>query len=235
MESNVISAEGFRAVETWIMQAKAHDADAKQPTPNDGLLLTDIPQGSIRVITEDFGIQIREHGDKSGQTLRSPRLFDPEGLALMRLLLLAGGSLTLNRKNIGNPLRLDYLRFRGEHNATCADWIEDLDFPMESVPVLRIIADTPRGRQTKAARNHLSYRRSELPEDQRLAIEFTDAGMPTKYPKSGRRDATLLALALLETNEDRLQFKLTQADYRRLLANAFELLDRHALLKNSDG
>ena len=59
MESNAISAEGFRAVETWIMQAKAHAADAKQPTPpNYGLLLTDIPQGSIRVITEDFGIQI---------------------------------------------------------------------------------------------------------------------------------------------------------------------------------
>lgn len=213
-----ISKEGYLAVCGYIDQALAHAKDPAAPKPNTDLLLLAQPQGSILEITADFAIRVGDTSVANG--LRSPRYLDPEGLAVLRLLLLPGGSVGLNRKNMDRPNRRDYPHYRAIEDG--AD---------RKIPIARIIADTQPGYQTPFADNHLVLRRAEMPARRfhKSSRMLTLDGMPTKSPHLGRQDAIELAVQLLERNAHRIDFSITGPELRRRLEQALYLLDLRPL------
>lgn len=213
-----ISREGYVALCTYLDQALAHREDQSKPKPDMGLLWVGVPQGSILAITSELGIQVKDTGAEGH--LRSPRHVDPEAIVAIRLLLLAGGSFGLNRKDMHQPNRKDYPHLR---------WcIGGQDY---KVPLLRLIADTQTGHQTPSGENHYYLRRWDLPSraTHRTSADLTQGGKPTKYPHLGRGDATALACRLLEQNTHKLDFDITPAELHCRLEQAFSLLDDRPL------
>lgn len=156
--------------------------------------------------------------------LRSPRHVDPETVVASRLLLLAGGSFGLNRKEMDQPSRKDYPHLR---------WcIAGQDY---KVPLLRLIADTRAGYQTPSGENHYYLRRADIPDREvhRSSSDLTQEGKPTKSPYLDRDDAIALACRLLCQNADKLDFKVTPEELRRRIAQAFVLLDGRPLKRPS--
>ncbi|KAA0077806.1 retron St85 family effector protein [Tardiphaga sp. P9-11] len=147
-------------------------------------------------------------------------VLDASGIALMRALTLAGGSIGLNRKEVHKPGRRDYLHYRTTMNGR-----------NPKVPVSRIIADTQPGYQTPSADNHLSYRREDLPahKEHVSSQQLTAEGMPTKSPRLGRGFAIAMALHTFDKNRHQLDFDISRAEYARLLRNILKLLDKTPL------
>lgn len=213
-----ISREGYEAVCTYLDQALAHEADPSRRIADTALLRVGLPQGSILNITSQLGIQVRDTSHEG--LLRNPRLVDPETVVLIRLLLLSGGSMGLNRKNMHQPNRKDYPHLR---------WcVEGVDW---KIPLLRLVADTQRGFQTPSAENHYSLRRADIPDHQthRPSYEFTREGLPTKSPHFDRSDAIALAVRLLMQNAHRLDFAVTPDELHRRISQTLKLLDRRPL------
>lgn len=217
-----ISREGYQALCTHLDQAQARWADPSKPEPDLALLWVGIPQGSILALTPELGIQVKDTGPEGA--LRSPRHVDPETVVAVRLLLLAGGSLGLNRKNMDQPGRKDYPHLRWS--------IAGQDY---KVPLLRLIADTQAGHQTPSGDNHYYLRRADIPdrEAHRSSSDLTREGKPTKSPYLDRDDAIDLACRLLCQNADKLDFKVTPEELRRRIAQAFALLDGRPLKQHS--
>lgn len=216
-----ISKEGYEALCTYLDQALAHWRDPSKPEPDPALLFVGIPQGSILALTPDLGIQVKDTGSKG--VLRSPRHVDPETVVAVRLLLLAGGSFGLNRKNMDQPGRKDYPHLR---------WcIAGQDY---KVPLLRLIADTQAGHQTPSGDNHYYLRRADIPDREvhRSSSSLTREGKPTKAPYLDRDDAIDLACRLLCQNANRIDFEVTPEELRRRIAQAFALLDRRPLKRS---
>lgn len=213
-----ISKDGYEAMCSYLDQAQARWVDPSRPEPDLTLLWVGIPQGSILAIAPELGIQVKD--TSPGGTLRSPRHVDPETVVAVRLLLLAGGSLGLNRKEMDRPIRRDYPHLR---------WcIAGQDY---KVHLLRLIADTQAGHQTPSGENHYSLRRADIPdrEAHRPSSNLTLEGKPTKSPYLDRDDAIDLACRLLDQNVDKLDFKVTPEELRRRTAQAFALLDGRPL------
>lgn len=213
-----ISREGYEALCTYLDTAQAHWTDPSRPEPDLSLLWVGVPQGSILALTPELGIRVKDTGPEGA--LRSPRHVDPETVVASRLLLLAGGSFGLNRKEMDQPSRKDYPHLR---------WcIAGRDY---KVPLLRLIADTQVGHQTPSGENHYFLRRADIPnrEVHRSSSDLTQEDKPTKYPYLGRDDASDLACRLLRQNADRLDFKVTPEELRRRIAQAFALLDSRPL------
>ena len=217
-----ISKEGYEALCTYLDQAQAHWADPSKPHPHLTLLWVGIPQGSILAVTPELGIQVKDTGSEGA--LRSPRHVDPETVVAVRLLLLAGGSFGLNRKNMDQPSRKDYPHLR---------WcIAGQDY---KVPLLRLIADTQAGYQTPSGENHYYLLRADIPGRQvhPSSSDLTQEGKPTRSPYLNRDDAIDLACRLLCQNADKLDFKVTPEELRRRIAQAFALLDNRPLKQPS--
>ncbi|MFT4119745.1 hypothetical protein [Bradyrhizobium sp.] len=215
-----ISKAGYEALCSYLDQDQAYWADPSKPDPS--LLWVGIPQGSILALTPALGIQVKDTGPEGA--LRSPRHVDPETVVAIRLLLLAGGSFGLNRKNMDQPSRKDYPHLR---------WcIAGQDY---KVPLLRLIADTQAGYQTSSGENHYYLRRADIPdrEAHRPSFDLTQEGKPTKSPYLDRDDAIDLACRLLCQNADKLDFKVTPEELRRRIAQAFALLDNRPLKQPS--
>jgi hypothetical protein len=213
-----ISREGYGALCTYLDQDLAHRKDPSNPEPDITLLWVGIPQGSILAITPTLGIQVKDTGPEG--VLRRPRHVDPETVVAIRLLLLAGGSCGLNRKNMNQPNRKDYPHLR---------WcIDGQDY---KVPLLRLIADTQAGYQTPSGEDHHYMRREDLPDRKmhRSSSDLTREGKPTRSPYLDRDTTIVLACQLLNQNADRLDFKVTPKELRRRIAQAFALLDRRPL------
>lgn len=213
-----ISQQGYEAACLYLDQALAHAADPSKPEANTSLLSIGLPQGSIMAITPQFGVQVRDTGLEGH--LRNPRHVDPEMILVVRLLLLPGGSIGLNRKNMNRPNRKDYPHLR---------W--SLKGVETKIPLSRLIADTQPGYQTPIGRDHYSLRRADLPA-QPLHVSSTDltrSGRPTKTPHLGRADAIRSACELLELNAHRLTSPITPIELRRQLIQAFALLDARPL------
>lgn len=210
-----MSKEGYDGLRKYLKAAIEHDADPNAPAPDIELLRQGLSQGSILAITFDLGIQVKDTGEEGG--LRSPRLLDALGIALVRALTLAGGSVGLNRKNMDMPGRRDYLHYRA--------MVDGQDF---KVPMLRIIADTQPGYQTPSAANHLSYRREDLPAHTQhvSSRQLTVDGLPTKSPYRGREFALQMALHSFDANRNKLGFEITKSEYTDLLETIFSLLDK---------
>ncbi len=230
MKHGPISPDAFEAVREWLRASIEHTEGKKSAPPPSTLLFTDMPQGSLAGLTNDFGVQVRARPSEGyPDNLRSPRYFDPEGIAVIRLLLAGGGSIKLNKRDTGTTKRLDYLVFKASPSVTDSEWIASYEVPKSQIPLLRIIADTPPGYQTVAAADHYSYRRSDIPffsldvEDVRLA------GYSARTPRSSRRDAVALAKALVETNRSTIKFRVTDAELDSLFQQAFRLLDLRPL------
>lgn len=209
-----ISKEGCDGLKQYVAAALRHAANPNRPAPDPELLRQGLPQGSIRDITPDLGIRLRDTAKKNG--LRSPRLMDPLGLALARALVLPGGSLGLNRKNMGKANRLDYPHYRASINGK-----------NPKIPLRRIIADTQAGYQTASPDDHRSCRRRDQPAHaQHLSSQqLTREGRPTKSPYMGREQAVRMALHRFDKNRHKLAFDMSRAEYLRLLRNIFKLLD----------
>lgn len=213
-----ISKAGYVALCTYLDQAIAHQEDPSKQKPDIALLWVGVPQGSILAITPELGIQVKDTG--AGGQLRSPRHVDPEAIVAIRLLLLAGGSFGLNRKDMHQPNRKDYPHLR---------WcIKGQDY---KIPLLRLIADTQAGHQTPSGENHYYLRRLDLPsrERHRTSADLTQGGKPTKYPHLSRDDAIAIACRLLEQNTHKLDFNITPTELRRRLEQALSLLDARSL------
>lgn len=213
-----ISKEGYEALCSHLDRAQAHWADPSKPEPDLTLLSVGMPQGSILALTPNLGIQVKDTGPEG--LLRSPRHVDPETVVAVRLLLLAGGSFGLNRKNMDQPSRKDYPHLR---------WcIAGQDY---KVPLLRLIADTHAGYQTPSGDNHYYLRRADIPDREvhRSSSDLTQEGRPTKSPYLDRDDAIDLACRLLNQNARRLAFKVMPKELRRRISQAFVLLDARPL------
>lgn len=213
-----ISKEGYEALCTYLDQDQARWEDPSNHEPDTTLLWVGMPQGSLIAITPELGIQVKDTGPEG--MLRSPRYVDPETIVGSRLLLAPGGSCGLNRKNMNQPNRKDYLHMR---------WcIGGQDF---KVPLARVIADTQAGCQTPSGENHYYMRREDLPDRKthRSSLDLTREGNPTKYPRLGRDAAIDLACRLLVQNRGRLDFKVTPQELRRRISQSFALLDRRPL------
>lgn len=226
-----MSQEGFAAVKEYITQAIAYRNGTRDQPPDEALLRVGVPQGSILNITPSLGIQVR---DTANGDLRTPREFDPEAVAIIRLILLAGGSMGLNRKETNKPNRADYPHVRGR--------IDTKEFKRNGrkrrelkVHLLRVIADTKPGRQTPESGNHYSLRRRDIPgpEMHRSSRKLTRDGKPTKPSYLGRAAAIKLATGLLRKNAHRLSFSIMEIELRNLLREAFKLLDLRPLKTRS--
>lgn len=210
-----ISKEGHAGLKRYVKAALKHAADPDSPAPETEWLRQGIPQGSIQAITPDLGVQVKHTGEEGA--LRSPRVLDAPGIALIRALTLAGGSIGLNRKRMHHPDRRDYLHYRAMFNGQSL-----------KVPMARIIADTQAGYQTPGGDDHRSYRRKDLPagteylSSQQLTLERT----PTKSPYRGREFALKMAMHCFDANRDKLDFEITRAEYASLLRDILSLLDK---------
>lgn len=216
-----ISKEGYEALCTYLDQAQAHRENPPKPEPDRSLLWVGIPQGSIMALTPELGIQVKGTGPEG--VLRSPRYVDPETVVAVRLLLLPGGSVGLNRKKMDQPGRRDYPHLR---------WcIDGQDY---KVPLLRLIADTQAGYQTPSGDNHYYLRRADIPDREvhPSSSDLTGSGKPTKSPYLDRAYAIDLACRLLRQNANRIDFNVTPEELRRRVAQAFDLLDQHPLKRS---
>jgi hypothetical protein len=173
--------------------------------------------------------------DTANGRLRTPREFDAEAVAIIRLILLAGGSMGLNRKETSKPNRADYPHVRGRID-TKEPRRKGLKKKKElKVHLLRVIADTRPGRQTPESINHYSLRRGDIPgpEMHKSSRKLTREGKPTKASYLGRAAAIKLATGLLRKNARRLDFSITEIELRNLLREAFRLLDLRPLKTRS--
>lgn len=108
-----ISKVGYHGIHKWLEMQRTRRKDPSKPSPNVDLLRRGLPQGCIREITEEMGVVLADTRDSTGERLRSPRYFDPAGVALARLLLFGGGAIRFNSKNAGTEEQMDYLVLSG--------------------------------------------------------------------------------------------------------------------------
>lgn len=101
MRFEPISKVAYNSIQKWLRMERAKLKDASKPSPNVDLLRRGLPQGCIKNITEDMSIALIDTRDDTFEALRSPRYFDPAGIALVRLLLFGEAQLDLTLKTLG--------------------------------------------------------------------------------------------------------------------------------------
>jgi hypothetical protein len=234
VKNEPITSKGYEALRRWLSAAKLHDHNPELPEPDHRLLLEGIPQGCIRQISDELGIQLARD-DGQIERLRNARFFDPPGLAAVRLLLMGGGSLRFNTKGRGKEKQLDYLVLSGHFDkkdreserylsARRETRINDADRDLGKVTLLRIIANTPPGQSTKGPSDHHSYRRSEIYV--RPRIGKSRSSVVGKSPRNARVEAIDIGVMHFLYNKESLSFSLSIEEYKNMLKEAFDLLDK---------
>jgi hypothetical protein len=154
----------------------------------------------------------------------------------LRLLVLGGGSIRFNTKEVGQPKQKDYLilsghvrpedrassRYLGASKETRIGYGDTDNY---KVPLLRIIANTAPGHPTEEASDHHSYRRGDIYGSHLVRKQVENAERPKKF-RYGRAEAIGIALAQYEANRSTLAFDLPSSEYEQLIADAFTILDR---------
>lgn len=206
------SPAAFGAILQWIAQAMAHHAEPGKHQQPDPRLLTEhgMPQGSIRKAEA-------RHDPASGQTMilmtfrkpkeafelasdasadGSPHLFDPAGAALVRVLLLFGGSIYEDAKTRGK--------------------IHELQYGDAGRSLLRIITGAGPGEvAVENPANHQDLRRGGLTTRPHQRGRL-----------SARDEAVEIALKAFERNASKAHLPTTGEHYEWLIRTLFDLIDK---------
>lgn len=213
------SPAAFGAILQWIAQAMAFYAEPGMHGEPDPRLLTEhgMPQGSIRKAEA-------RRDPASGQTMilmtfrkpkeafelvsdasadGSPHLFDPAGAALVRVLLLFGGSIYEDAKTRGKFHELQY----GDAGRS----------------VLRIITGAGPGEHAiKNPTNHQDLRRGGLMKRPHKGGRL-----------SARDEAVEIALESFKKNASKAHLPVTKEYYEWLIRTLFDLIDKVPLRTNA--
>jgi hypothetical protein len=193
------SSEALKALVAYNNQAVLHVKDPLAPKPDLALLLVSLPQGPIsaaRVISD---------GPVNSPTIaftikdRNERTIDPEGCLMLRVLILFGMGLFIDKNQKGGEER-HYVELGHEGGIT----------------LLRLLADAYPREVVRQQADHHDLRASAL------AIV---GGKPTVV--RGRREALAEALKSYDTNAVKwgLSDLLSRPDYQALVRGSFRLFD----------
>ncbi|TPI44962.1 MULTISPECIES: hypothetical protein [unclassified Mesorhizobium] len=193
------SAEALTALVAYHNQATLHRKDPAAPEADLALLLLGLPQGPIssaRVISDSpanspaIAFTIKD---------RNERTIDPEGFLMLRVLILFGMGLFIDKNQKGGEER-HYVELGHEGGIT----------------LLRLLADAYAREVVRQQADHHDLRASAL------AIV---GGKPTVV--RGRREALAEALKSYDTNAVKwgLSALLSRPDYQPLVRGSFRLFD----------
>jgi len=135
-----------------------------------------------------------------------PRYAPPEAFLVLRLLLAFGGGCSINGTNSG----LSYVRvFGGDRKQMLG----------------RILLDTEPGAVTRQD-PRADYHNNDPAVFSKTPAEEVAGGRPMRSPHKGRQDATETAMDYFYANVRKAGIKITEAEYRKVLEEAFWLLDK---------
>jgi hypothetical protein len=235
MRFEPISTVGYNGIQKWRQMERARGKDASKASSDTNLLRLGLPQGCIKDITEDMGIVLIDTRDDSAGASRSPRYFDPAGIALVRLLLFGGGAIRFNSKNVGMEEQMDYLVLSGHKdgedstvrylNEEKESRIGYKDVDLGKIPLRRLIANTAPGLETFSY-DHSSYRRCDLYITSSERNYLQDKPLLGKSPRTSRIDSIEIAIRQLLNNPLKHEVPMGPQGLGTLIQGTFDLLDK---------
>ena len=193
------SPEALTALTDYYNQYVLHLKDPSAPQADLALLLVGLPQGPISSARAIFDSPVTSPAIAFTIKDRNERIIDPKGFLILRVLILFGMGLFIDKNQKGGEER-HYVELGHEGGIT----------------LLRLLADAyPREMVRQQADHH----------DLRASTLVIVGGKPTVV--RGRREALAEALKSYDTNAVKwgLSALLSRLDYQALLRGSFRLFD----------
>lgn len=193
------SSEALKALVIYHNQAVLHLTDPLAPEPDLALVLVGLPQGPITSARVNSDNPANSPAIAFTIKDRNERTIDPEGFLMLRVLILFGMGLFIDKNQKGGDER-HYVELGHEGGIT----------------LLRLLADAYPREVVRQQADHHDLRASAL------AIV---GGKPTVV--RGRREALAEALKSYDTNAVKwgLSALLSRPDYQALVRGSFRLFD----------